>query len=87
MQRKLFLITLAVIVLISGIVLADRLILTTETKTGLKDPYLYLSLGDFLLKNGYAEQALAAYEKAFSLDPENKVILNNTGLEFAKRFS
>lgn len=47
-----------------------------------QDPMLYLSLGDFLLKNGYEDAALSAYNKALAIDPENKAVLNNLGFYY-----
>jgi tetratricopeptide (TPR) repeat protein len=74
MQKK-WLVALGIFIILSGIVLGQTLLVKSEAK----DPILFLSLGDFLMKQGYNEQALAAYNKALEIAPENKAVLNNLG--------
>ncbi len=74
-MKKNYIIFIAVLLVLSSIVFAQNIIIRSNSK----DTNLYLSLGDFLYKRGYEEQALKAYEKAYQLDPQNKAVLNNLG--------
>ncbi len=76
-MRKLVVIVLGVVLLMSSIVIAQSIII--KSNKNINDSNLYLSLGDFLLKQGYEEAALAAYNKAIEVDPTNKEVLNNLG--------
>jgi len=73
MLKREIIIVLVAVILLSGIVLAQTFLVKSN------DPKLYLSLGDFLLKNNNPEKALSAYNKALELDPTNKAVLNNLG--------
>lgn len=79
MKKRLLIIGVFALILISSIVIAKVAI--TEDAV-LKDPKMYLSLGDYLLKKGYADHALAMYEKALALSPEDKSVLNNMGFYY-----
>ena len=79
MLAKIISVTLVIVLLMSGLVLAQGIIIKTSLQTGLNDPYLYLSLGDYLMSNGYPDAAVTAYNKALAIDPENTAVLNNLG--------
>lgn len=82
MQKRHIFIILGALILLSGIVFAQSMILKGSSEKGLDDPYLYVSLGDFLYKNGFEDQAVSAYNKALEMDPENKEALNNLGYHY-----
>ena len=74
MQKK-WIIALGLFLVMTGIVLGESLFVKTEVK----DAIFFLSLGDFLVKHGYDEHGLSAYNKALEIDPSNKIVLNNIG--------
>jgi tetratricopeptide (TPR) repeat protein len=85
MLKRNLAIGIGILLLLSGLALADSLVIRSTSRHVLNDPNLYLSLGDFLLKNGYEESALKAYEKALELEPENKAVLNNLGYYYREK--
>lgn len=78
-MRK-FIVFLYIIVILTSFVFAQNILI--KSNKGFKDINLYISLGDFLLKNNYEEHALTAYNKALEIDPNNKILLNNLGYYF-----
>jgi tetratricopeptide (TPR) repeat protein len=74
-------IILAIMLILPGIVIGQTILI----QKGITDARAMLSLGDYLLKNGYEEGALAAYEKGLSLDPQEKGILNNLGFYYREK--
>lgn len=77
-MKKLYML-LAAVLLISGVAIAHAIV---AEKAVVTDPELYISLGDFLMKNGKEEYAVSVYEKALKLDPENTHALNNLGFYY-----
>lgn len=74
MQKK-WIVCLGLFIVLAGIAFGQ----TFLKKADVKDPILFLSLGDFLMKQGYSDQALSAYDKALEIDPMNKAAMNNIG--------
>ncbi|MBN2421792.1 hypothetical protein JXB41_01080 [Candidatus Woesearchaeota archaeon] len=71
-----------VAVLLSSFVLAYGLLLKSNSPADPNDPNLYISLGDFLVKNGFKAQALAVYDKGLEIDSANGKLLNNKGIAY-----
>jgi len=61
--------------LFSSIVVATTLIIRSNTD----DSNIFISLGNFFLRNNNEAAALAVYEKGLELSPDNTGILNNLG--------
>ena len=73
-KKSILLVASVILILSIGFVAAANVFIPKSD-----DPYMYVSLGDFLIENGYEKQGIAAYEKALSLDQNNLAALNNLG--------
>ncbi len=74
-MKRLFIIVLSILLLFSSIVVATTLIIRSNTD----DSNIFISLGNFFLRNNNEAAALAVYEKGLELSPDNTGILNNLG--------
>ncbi len=75
-MRKLLLVAF-ISLLLAGTALSYTYIIRTSSNIDSDDPKFLLSFADFLVKKDMKAQALAVYDKAIELDPENAVLLNN----------
>ncbi|MFH2020408.1 MAG: tetratricopeptide repeat protein [archaeon] len=78
-MKKAFLIALALI--LPTLAIGQTFLI----QKGITDAKAMLSLGDYLLKNGYDDAALAAYQKGLELDPSDVAILNNMGYYYREK--
>jgi len=73
--KKIFYAIFGILVILATFVVAQSVFVESDNT----DPNFYRSLGNFLLKNGYEEQALKAYKRGLSYKPDDILLLNNIG--------
>jgi type IV pilus assembly protein PilF len=83
LREKIIAVLGIIIVLLSGIAIAQ--IIATSKTGNLNDPLIYISLGDYLQKNGQEDYAVSLYEKALEIDPSNLAALNNLGYYYREK--
>lgn len=54
-------------ILLAGAVAAERLLLRTDALVDREDPVMYVSLGNYLYAQGYADQAITVLTRAYDL--------------------
>jgi len=67
-MKRILVVALIVLVL-SAVAIANKI----------DDPDFYVSFGNFLLKEGYEQQALEVFNQGLRMHPKNTALLNNLG--------